>query len=151
MAHFFLINYTRMKKQAAIGGDIQCINKTKNPLIRAAKDKTIVTKLEEYLATCCETAKKADQKLPNQAGFCRFLGCGVHAFSKFATEYPELADWLCAVFEDEVLNAERSPTLLNSYLKRRLGYTEYKKEKEDDPDGGALRLVFEHNILEDGG
>ena len=98
---------------------------------------------------CTTEDKKADRKLANQAGFCRFLGCGIRAFSQLEKEYPDQADWLCAVFEDEALNAECSPTLLGAYLKRRLGYAEAKKE-EDKQSTNEIRLIFEHDILEDG-
>ena len=53
------------------------------------------------------------------------------------------------VLEDEALNAELSPTVLTAYLKKRLGYGE-KSEATTSAECGQLRLVFEHDILEDG-
>ena len=84
-------------------------------------------------------------------GFCRALGCGPAAFAQLEEAYPELADWLSAVFEDEVLCASPSPTLLTAYLKRRLGYAEKPRvEEESEAECGLMRLVFEHDIEEDG-
>ena len=62
--------------------------------------------------------------------------------------YPEYADWLCACFEDEALNAVSSPTIVTAYLKRRLGYD--KELIADDGKGGALEVRFEHDVWEDG-
>ena len=65
--------------------------------------------------------------------------------------YPEYADWLCACFEDEALNASNSPTLLSAYLKKRLGYLEKQsKGEQSESECGLMRLVFEHDIEEDG-
>lgn len=79
------------------------------------------------------------------------MGCGTLAYAQFEERYPEHADWLCAVFEDEALNASTSPTLLTAYLKRRLGYVERAAKPEgSETECGMMRLVFEHNIEEDG-
>ena len=127
-----------------------------HPLIRAVKQKTLPSLLAEYLEVSAEgdgqSAKKKDVRFPNLAGFCRTLGCGLSAFAQFAESYPHYADWIRAVFEDETLNASLSPTLLTAYLKRRLGYAEKSKPDESDTetDCGLMRLVFEHDITEDG-
>ena len=110
--------------------------------------------LEEYLKSCQskdEHEKKSYKQLPNLAGFCRAVGCGTAAFSQLEESYPEIADWICAVLEDEVLSFSPSPTLLSAYLKRRLGYTEKPRtETESEAECGLMRLVFEHDIEEDG-
>lgn len=110
--------------------------------------------LEEYLKSCGEeneSAKKAYKQIPNLAGFCRALGCGTAAFAQFEESYPEIADWICAVFEDELLSLSPSPTLLSAYLKRRLAYTEKSRnDRESEAECGLMRLVFEHDIEEDG-
>ena len=122
--------------------------------MRAAKEKTLPLLLEAYLDSCPGEAskeKKSAVRFPNLAGFCRSLGCGTLAFEQFRERYPEQADWLCAVFEDEALNASTSPTLLTAYLKKRLGYTDRSgKPEESEAECGMMRLVFEHNIEEDG-
>ena len=131
------------------------MNKRSNPLLRAAKKKELAGALRAYLDCCAaptEGGKKADRRLPNLAGFCRSLGCGVRAFSQFAEVYPETADYLQAVLEDELLVNSPSPTLLAAYLKKRLGYADKSKDGEDETetDCGLVRLVFEHDIEEDG-
>ena len=122
--------------------------------MKAAKEKTLSLLLEDYLLSCHpedEKGKGRAVRFPNLAGFCRSLGCGPLAYAKFEERYPEAADWLCAVFEDEVLNASTSPTVLSSYLKKRLGYMDRQgKLEESEAECGMMRLVFEHNIEEDG-
>ena len=130
------------------------IRKNTNPLIRAVKSKSLAELLDQYLKSCSggdgQTGKKSDQRFPNLAGFCRSLGCGLGAFSQLTDVYPNYADWISAVFEDETLNASLSPTLLSAYLKRRLGYADKEKVDESETDCGLMRLVFEHDITEDG-
>lgn len=131
------------------------MNKRTNPLIRAAKKKELHAILEAYLADCTPSSdgsKKTVPRIPNLAGFCRSTGCGVRAFSQFADSYPELADYICAVLEDEALTLSPSPTLLTAYLKRRLGYADKSKaeESETETNCGLMRLIFEHDIEEDG-
>ena len=56
-----------------------------------------------------------------------------------------------AALEDEALNASNSPTLLSAYLKKRLGYLEKQsKGEQNESECGLMRLVFEHDIEEDG-
>lgn len=107
--------------------------------------------LNAYL-TECRAPPDADPKhpggsFPNLAGFCRFLGCGLSEFEALRTADPASADYLCAVLEDEALNAA-APTfsLVSAYLKQRLGYG----EKTGQEESGQLRLVFDHDISEDG-
>lgn len=131
------------------------MNKRNNPLLRAVKKKTLVQDLSDYLESCApsdDSSRKAVGRLPNLAGFCRSLSCGVNAYLQFADTYPELADYLSAVFEDEALNFSPSPTVLSAYLKKRLGYADKAKaeENESETDCGLMRLVFEHDIEEDG-
>ena len=47
----------------------------------------------------------------------------------------------------EALNADVSPTLLSAYLKKRLGY---EKNAGSEICDGQLRVIFEHDITEDG-
>lgn len=128
--------------------------KTNNPLIRAVKKKLLADLLDQYLKVCSDETeapgKKGIRPFPNLAGFCRMMGCGPQAFSQLAESYPSHADWLTAVFEDEVLRREPSPTVLAAYLKRRLGYADKTKQEDTEADCGLMRLVFEHDITEDG-
>ena len=56
---------------------------------------------------------------------------------------------MLAILEDEALNAEKSATLLNSYLKEHLGFGE-KREGDAIVSTGNVKMIFEHNISEDG-
>lgn len=78
------------------------------------------------------------------------MGCGLRAFAALEERYPEAGDLLRAVFEDEALNVSPSPALLAAYLKRRLGYDEERETDAIEAECGSLRLVFEHDIEEDG-
>ena len=121
-----------------------------NALLRAAKNGTLARKLKKYVKSC-RPPPDADPKrdlgrLPTLAGFCGTLGCGTSAVMELQQQYPPLFAYLCAVLEDEALNSTRSPTIVNAYLKEHFGYGEKPTENEDE----ALRLIFEHDILEDG-
>lgn len=120
--------------------------------LRAVSEKKLYRQLENYIAACRQPPngnfKKDIGKLPNLAGFCRFLGCGCSEATKWKKENPTMYDRICTILEDEALNVSvPSPTLLNLYLKRRLGYAE---ESEAEGDNEAIRLIFEHDIEEDG-
>ena len=113
----------------------------------------LLANLNAYLKGCHdrdeEKRSKKGEKFPNLAGFCRYLGCGLTQLEGLRLSNPMLYDHICAILEDEALNAEISPTVLNAYLKKRLGYAE-KSEGGSVADCGPLRLIFEHDIMEDG-
>lgn len=124
-----------------------------NPLLLAARNGRLNAKLNNYLNECrappdeeCNHGKRknAEDRIPNLAGFCRSVGCGLSAFDELLYEFPHLADYLCAVFEDEALNAIRSPAFWNAHFKERFGV------HSEVPDNAAPVLVFEHDIEEDG-
>ena len=56
-----------------------------------------------------------------------------------------------AVFEDEALNSELSPTVITAYLKQRLEYGERAEPKRAACELPEVKLVFDHDIFEDGG
>lgn len=108
--------------------------------------------LNAYLEFCKqkkeEDAKKQAELFPNLAGFCRWLGCGTEEFAKLEKLHPRLCDRILAILEDEALNSQLSSSTLNAYLKQRLWREEDERtEVNADPQ---LRLIFEHDILEDG-
>ena len=107
----------------------------------------------EYVATCATecTGTKGRTRFPNLAGFCRALGVGVEAFRREMEAYPEVMDALLAVFEDEALNWEWSASIVSAYLKKRLGYGEHGEETRSVCEAAETRLVFEHDVFEDGG
>ncbi len=118
----------------------------------AVSEKKIYRQLENYISACRPppdgNAKKESGKLPNLAGFCRFLGCGSSEIEHWKKEYATMYDRICTILEDEALNfSVPSQTLLNLYLKKRLGYGE---ETPAEGESEAIRLIFEHDIAEDG-
>ncbi len=108
--------------------------------------------VEKYLRECraAEEDRKAG-RFPNLAGFCRWLGCGIGEVENLRLCDPAAADYLCAVMEDEALNTPAvSPTVVSAYLKRRLGYAEKPDPAVAQAECGEVRLIFEHDITEDG-
>ena len=117
------------------------------------------TLAEEYIIFCAESApedsqdekkrdKKKKKRFPNVAGFCRYFRVGEAEYACLCAKYPTEFDRLSAVFEDEALNSEVSPTILSAYLKKRLGY---EKSGGAEVCDGQLRVIFDHDIMEDGG
>lgn len=110
--------------------------------------------LEQYIQICQadsnQALKKSQPRLANLAGFCRFLGCSVTELEKLKDTAPQLLERIRNSLEDELLNFSPSPTLLNSYLKKRLHYEEERDEQESGTSCGKMRLIFEHDIEEDG-
>lgn len=124
-------------------------------LVDAVRKKQLAQLLERYLAQC-RPQPDADPKhpggaFPNLAGFCRSLGGGLEELDALRAFDPAAADYLCAVFEDEALNRSPmlSPTVVSAYLKHRLGYGE-KPEAVSGAEAGEVRLIFDHDISEDG-
>ena len=112
----------------------------------------VIAAVPEYVELCRnEIMGKNKSRFPNLAGFCRYLGIGVEALEEIFKDYPQSYDVICAVFEDEALNSELSPTIINTYLKQRLGYGEKAELKQAACQLPELKLVFDHDIFEDGG
>lgn len=100
-----------------------------------------------------EKSKKAApiSRFPNLAGFCRFLGVGMARMEILSTEEPEIYDSLCAIFEDEALNSGVSASVLTPYFKKRLGYADKPSASPTgDEESGGIRLIFDHDVWEDG-
>ena len=116
-------------------------------LIRACRDGTALRLAAEYIVL-----NREGSALPNIAGFCRSLGVGLCEFDGLKKTYPDIHSALCAVFEDEALNSGVSPSVLTLYLRGRLDYGErHGAEDGGDRDGAPLKVVFEHDVLGDGG
>ena len=143
-----------MLAQSKIGGDSIGMNNElrdgDNALIRAAKEGSLTRKLKHYIRSCRpppDADPKKEGRLPTLAGFCGKLECGVSAAMELQKQFPLQFEYLCAVLEDEALNATRcSPTIVNAYLKEHFGYGEKAPAGDEEP----VRLIFEHDILEDG-
>lgn len=132
----------------------------KQPLTGEAWEESIPRQLEAYLAFCREKGGEAtgsrrgagERFFPNMAGFCRWLGGGISLVERLKDADPEGYGLLCATLEDEALNSSVSPTLLSAYLKRRLGYGDREEgaKGRTEAECEQIRLVFDHDIMEDG-
>lgn len=112
----------------------------------------IIAAAAEYIELCRgELLGKSKTRFPNFAGFCRYLGVSVETLEEIFRGYPDSYGVLCAVFEDEALNSELSPTVVTAYLKQRLGYGEKQEQNRASCELPELKLVFDHDIFEDGG
>ena len=128
-------------------GDAVCSN-----FDTACRDGSIKDLAERYILECRKPVNGAKSgRVPNIAGFFRYCGFEGGDLSRLSLEYPGIYSSLCMIFEDEALNSSLSPTVLSVYLKKRLGYNaEENTGKQSVSDGGQLRLIFEHDITEDG-
>ena len=108
--------------------------------------------VESYVLSCRSSkdcsAKRRD-RFPNLSGFCRFCGIGSYELSEMKKLHPDHYTSLCFILEDEALNSELSPTVLSSYLKKHLDFSE-NAESLSELNAGELRLIFEHDIEKDG-
>ena len=100
---------------------------------------------ESYIDQCLE-----NHRMPNLAGLCRFLGISMEAFERLSESHREQIARIRDVLEDEALNSDMSPSLLSGYLKKRLGYDMPSEPRHAAADTGELKIVFEHDIYEDG-
>ena len=124
----------------------------KRNMEEAARSGKLEKLIAQYLAFCRKAGEeKKGGRFPNLAGFCRWTGYGMEAVENLRLTYPEEADYLVAVMEDEALNSPAlSPTVVGAYLKRRLCYGEKGTSPASLAECGEVRLVFEHDIAEDG-
>jgi len=114
--------------------------------------------MEDYISYCANHTisdmgvgkAKIRARFPNPAGFCRYLNTGLSDMSALASVYPHEYDRLLAVFEDEALNSEVSPTLLSTYLKKRLCYASADRDSKGEEEAKEARYCFEHDIFKDG-
>lgn len=120
------------------------------------KNDLLLPLAEQYVKECSRESEPQSKKkdtsarFPNLAGFCRTLGTGLFWLEALESEYPEQYGALCALFEDEALNSNQSATVISAYMKEHLGFGEAKKEKEGACVSGDIKLIFEHDIYEDG-
>ena len=109
---------------------------------------------EEYIKSCISregesSDKKGSKRFPNVAGFARTLGIGVSDFCIVESGWPEQYGAMLALFEDEALNSDKNATVLNTYIKERLKFGE-KKEGGATLPVGDIKVIFEHDVAEDG-
>ncbi|MBE6597030.1 MAG: hypothetical protein E7641_05095 [Ruminococcaceae bacterium] len=108
--------------------------------------------VEKYIELCRKESDgdgkgRSKGRFPNLAGFCRYLGIGESELLRLSAKFPSELERVRAALEDEALNSDVSPTIISAYLKRRLGY---EKAPESEVYDGQLKVVFEHDIMEDG-
>ena len=120
------------------------------------KEGELLHYLDDYLTLCRvktaearESGRRGYEWFPNLAGFARMLGVSVDTLKKVNAHWPEQYGAMLAILEDEALNTEKSATILNTYLKEHLGFGE-KREGDAMISAGRVKVVFEHDIAEDG-
>lgn len=131
--------------------------KSKNPITelkRICRKGELNCLAEQYIHSCIcvdgeQESKRSFKRFPNIAGFARVLGIGVGDFIIVEQGWPEQYGAMLALFEDEALNSDKNATVLNTYIKERLKLGE-KKEGGATLPVGDVKIVFEHDIAEDG-
>lgn len=101
--------------------------------------KRFLQSIERYTCAC-----NNDERLPNLAGYLRFMELTAEEYAKICEKFPKQAQLADSVFEDEALNSgtkKISASVLNLYLKSRFGYGGEEKHDED----GILNVVCEHS------
>ncbi|MBO5270930.1 MAG: hypothetical protein J6B77_09095 [Clostridia bacterium] len=99
-------------------------------------------------AASAKKGEKSMLRLPNPAGFCRFLELDRESFLRLEAEFPTEVGRMRAVFEDEALNSGMSATVLGFYLRDLLGAI--PKDADVPQEGGDITVKFAHDILTDG-
>lgn len=108
--------------------------------------------VEDYIEHCRETAPqdgsrtRSKARFPNIAGLCRYLNTGISDVDELKRSFPEDCARLYAIFEDEALNADVSPTVLSAYFKKRLAYSDTCTKAA----GEEVSYCFEHDVFRDG-
>ncbi len=105
-------------------------------------EKRLIERCEKYVEFCRDNGGR----LPNLAGFFRWLGLTADELEAFRADHSELYRTLLMIFEDEAINSSRPPSLVQMYLKQYLKPSEEVGKSECGP----LTLVFDHDIELDG-
>ena len=124
-------------------------------LCSMAKNGILSEAIKDYLLYCQEYGKdnlsekavKSKGRFPNIAGLCRYLNTGMSDVFALRDTMPEEYDKLLAIFEDEALNSQISPTVISAYMKKRIGFV---ITDEGADASGEVLYEFEHNIFADG-
>lgn len=121
---------------------------------RTFREGRILERAEAYVNECLTGDETGERALfPNLAGFGRALGVGLGELKRLGEKYPAVYDAILAVLEDGALNTERIPgksaLLAMNYFRRRLGYETVKAEAKER-ESKEVRLVFDHDVSEDG-
>jgi len=100
-------------------------------------------KAERYIAFCLANEQP---RLPNMAGFFRWMGLSASARDHFKGSYPQIYRTVKMIFEDEALNSPLPPSIVSAYMKQ--FFSSEDVTPEDSSRG--ITLVFEHDIERDG-
>ena len=126
--------------------------KSANKIKKLLEDGKLYRMADKYIESCRvapredATKTKRQYRFPNLAGFCRYVKSGLSDLLELRLSNPDEYDRLVAIFEDEALNADISPNLLSTYMKKRLLYV----YDEEAPQGTEVKYCFEHDIYADG-
>lgn len=98
---------------------------------------------EKYIAFCLTDER---QRLPNMAGFFRWMKLSAAARDHFQSFHREDCRTVKMIFEDEALNSPLPPSIVSTYVKQ------YFSSDADRPDEGCggITLLFDHDIEHDG-
>ena len=97
---------------------------------------------EQYISFCLSSEPA---RLPNMAGFFRWMRLSASARDRFKTDHPEEYMTIIMFFEDEALNSPLPPSIVSAYMKQYFSIEEHPAENND-----GITLIFEHDILHDG-
>ena len=95
--------------------------------------------LEKYVAYCAEK-----KRVPNAAGFCSYCGIMRKDFAALEERFPLQFDIAQSTFLDEALNTKAANTgaMLEFLMTLCRGH--------EEPAGGGLQVVCDHDAVEDG-
>ena len=98
---------------------------------------------EQYIVYCLT---HEPPRLPNMAGFFRWMKLSATARDHFKSEHPEKYRTIKMIFEDEALNSPLPPSIVSAYMKQYFS----GEEPIGKGESGGITLVFEHDINRDG-
>lgn len=102
-------------------------------------------KAEQYITFCLSSDPP---RLPNMAGFFRWMKLSAEARDHFKTAYPEIYRTVKMIFEDEALNSPLPPSIVSAYMKQL--FSDDDGESVTNEESTGLTLFFEHDIEHDG-
>lgn len=98
---------------------------------------------EQYITFCLT---REPPRLPNMAGFFRWMGLSAAARDHFKKAHSERYRTIKMIFEDEALNSPLPPSIVSAYMKQYFS----AEDEPSDREPGGITLMFEHDIERDG-
>ncbi|MCI6502600.1 MAG: hypothetical protein MSA49_05170 [Clostridia bacterium] len=111
---------------------------------------SLIDRCEQYVHFCLseENEPRKRPRLPNAAGFFRWLELDADALRYLKQNYPEKFRTIQMIFEDEALNSPLPPSIVSAYLKQ---YFPQEEEPESSrAECGPITVLFDHDINCDG-